>query len=109
MSSLALGGEGLVQATCSAVSCSDQQVGGQLHTLMHEALLERVGLAEMWNFEPFLRFWFSCSFPSLASKKCVLIKVFIDLYKIRAEINFRDSSQHWMLYIINVCIITLII
>lgn len=100
--------KGLIQATCSALSCSDQQLGGQVHAPMHEALLEKVRSAEMSNFEPFLCFRFSCSFSSLASKKFVLIKVFIDLYNIRAEINFRDSSQHWMLQIINVCIITLI-
>lgn len=84
--------KGLVQAPGRAVSCRDQQVGGQVHALMHEALLQRVGLAEIRSFEPFLCFLFSCSFSSLASKKFVLIKVFIDLYNIKAEINFRDSS-----------------
>ena len=49
-------------------------------------------VAEIRSFEPFLCFLFSCSFSSLASKKFVLIKVFIDLYNIKAEINFRDST-----------------
>lgn len=38
----------------------------------------------------------------------VLIKVFIDSYNIKAEINFRDSFQCCMLQIVNVCIIVLI-